>query len=334
MGGINTGRILVIRIDFLGDMVCTTPFLHSLRVKWPEAEIHVLANKYNAPVLDNNPDITRVHHYVYSKNRSKNLRPGFFTSLIDRVRLILRLRRLNFDLVIIPNGGMNKNAINFARQLNVPDCRWHNADTEFDDRNKSHIQNRSMVHEVFSGYKLVPELPLPEAVTLRIYPQHELIIKWNNIFQDNQRCRVGLFVSNNSYERSWDWDKWKALAEQLAESCDVVVFHSPDEAFPAGWGNMKNVQKISTPTLPDLVAAMTHIQLTISADSAPVHLSCALNIPVVALFESRPEKYLRWYPLGVKNSVVHEGKRVNDISVSSVLIAVNKILTEASVSKQ
>ncbi|MCX8959172.1 glycosyltransferase family 9 protein [Erwinia psidii] len=322
-------RILVIRIDFLGDMVCTTPFLHSLRVRWPQAEIHVLANKYNAPVLDNNPDVNVVHQYIYSKNRSKNPREGFFNSLTDRLCLILRLRKIKFDLVVIPNGGMNKNAINFAKQLNVPDCRWHNADTEFDDRKRSHVETRPMMHEALSGYKLVPELAIPEVLSLRVYPHSDLKIKWHNLFRDKQRCRVGLFVSNNSYERSWDWDKWKSLADALAVFYEVVVFHSPEEIFPEGWDNMANVCRVSTPTLPDLTAAMTHLQLTVSADSAPVHLSCALNIPVVALFESRPEKYLRWYPVGVRNIMIHEGKRVNDISVSSVLTAVKKVLDEA-----
>jgi len=51
-------RILVIRIDFLGDMLCTTAFLRALKQRWPHAELHVLANKYNAAVLPGNPDVT------------------------------------------------------------------------------------------------------------------------------------------------------------------------------------------------------------------------------------------------------------------------------------
>nr|WP_276551486.1 glycosyltransferase family 9 protein [Erwinia mallotivora] len=331
MGGEKIRRILVIRIDFLGDMVCTTPFLHSLRKRWPEAEIHVLANKYNASVLDNNPDVDVVHHYVYSKHYHKNLRAGFLNSLTDRIRLISKLRKLKFNFLIIPNGGVNKNAINFSKQLNISDCRWHNADTEFDDRNPLHVTTRPVVHEVLSGYKLVPELEIPDPITLRIYPQQDLKTKWQHYFNNKQRRRVGLFVSNNSYERQWAWDKWKSLAKSLAPDYEVIIFHSPEEKFPADWGDMAGVYRVSTQTIPDLIAAMTCIDLSVSADSAPVHLSCALNIPVVALFESRPEKYLRWYPLGVNNILLHEGNIVNDISVHRVLMAVKELLSGITV---
>jgi hypothetical protein len=36
------------------------------------------------------------------------------------------------------------------------------------------------------------------------------------------------------------------------------------------------------------------------------------------MFEDRPEKYLRWYPLGVPSMLLREGPRVNDISLESV----------------
>ena len=49
-----------------------------------------------------------------------------------------------------------------------------------------------------------------------------------------------------------------------------------------------------------MIAATSCMDLVVSADSVPVHLSSALNIPVIALFENRPEKYLRWYPISVK----------------------------------
>lgn len=65
----------------------------------------------------------------------------------------------------------------------------------------------------------------------------------------------------------------------------------------------------------------------ISADSAPVHIGSALQIPVVALFESRPEKYLRWYPLGVRHVLVHAGPQVEDIHVDAVESAARSLLT-------
>lgn len=323
-------RILVIRIDFLGDMVCTTPFIHSLKERWPEAEIHVLANKYNSSVLDGNPSITKIHLYVYSKNLHKNIRSNFFGSLIDRVKLILRLRMLKFDMVIIPNGGMNKNSINFARQLNVSDCRWHNSETEFDDRKPYHVNCRPIHHEALSGYKLVPEIDYPaiEQLCLQLYPRESLIRKWDGVLKGRGKRRVGLFVSNKSSVRCWPLEKWIKIAQKLSIHNDVIIFYPPEEIVSSAWKGLESVQCVQPPTIPDLIAAQSIIDLTISADSAPVHISSALNVPVIALFESRREKYLRWYPLGVENILIHEGDMVSEISVESVLLATNKILAD------
>ncbi|EPJ5279384.1 TPA: hypothetical protein ACKRF6_003759 [Proteus mirabilis] len=40
--------------------------------------------------------------------------------------------------------------------------RWHTHEIEFDDRNENHVLNRAIIHECFSGFKLMPELDLPE----------------------------------------------------------------------------------------------------------------------------------------------------------------------------
>ena len=53
-------KILVIRRDNIGDLVCTTPLLAALRARFPDAWIGVLANSYNAPVLSGYPHVNDV----------------------------------------------------------------------------------------------------------------------------------------------------------------------------------------------------------------------------------------------------------------------------------
>ncbi|AJI93660.1 glycosyltransferase 9 family protein [Yersinia ruckeri] len=324
-------RILVIRIDFLGDMVCTTALIHAMKRRWPAAEIHVLANKYNREALKNNQDISAIHTYVYSKQCERNLRPGKLAAIFDRLALIWRLRRLRFDILVIPNGGMNKNSIQFAKQLNVSDCRWHTKATEFDDRNSDHIANRAVRHEALSGFALLPELGYPDISSLRlhIYPEPQLQAKWQHDLGVKSKLRVGLFISNKSEQRRWSWDKWHALATKLSPQMELLIFHDPvDHPTEQQLGEV-TARWLATPSIPDLVAAMSQLDLVISADSAPVHLSAALDIPVVALFEARPEKYLRWYPL-VRHVMVYAGSRVDDISVDAVETAVHKLANELS----
>lgn len=250
-------------------------------------------------------------------------------ALFDRLALIWRLRRLGFDLLLIPNGGMNKNSIQFAKQLNVADRRWHTAETEFDDRNPEHVATRPIRHEALSGFALMPELGRVDIETLKlhVYPEPQLQAKWRADLGEKDRPRVGLFISNKSAQRRWSWDKWRQLALKLNAQAELLIFHDPAEQPSEQQLAGLTARCLSTPSTDDLMAAMSQLDLVISADSAPVHIGSALQIPVVALFESRPEKYLRWYPLGVRHVLVHAGPQVEDIHVDAVESAARSLLT-------
>lgn len=317
-------KILIIRIDFLGDMICTTALIKAIKKRWPNSEIHVLANKYNADILCNNPDVSFVHTYVYSKKTYRNMKPGFLNALIERGFLIFRLRRIKFDIGIIPNGGMNKNSIQFIKQLNIKDARWHDSITEFDDRNEDHISHRPMIHECLSGFKLVPEITIPDQseLSLFVYPREELRDKWKLKIESRGKIKVGLFISNKSSQRKLDLSKWSIIVESLQDDFDFYVFKDPlDEVDDL---NLKR-KIIETVDIKNMVAATSCLDIIVSADSAPVHLGSALKIPVIALFEDRPEKYLRWYPVGVEFRLLKGHRVVNDISTDSIINAINEI---------
>ena len=65
-------RILVIRRDNIGDLVCTTPLIRSLREQLPGAYIAALVTRYNMAVLARNPDIDALFSYT----KAKHLEPG------------------------------------------------------------------------------------------------------------------------------------------------------------------------------------------------------------------------------------------------------------------
>jgi heptosyltransferase-3 len=64
-------RILVIRRDNIGDLVCTTPLLRSLRRQLPNARIDCLVTRYNQAVLQDQPDIDSLYAYTKAKHRQE-----------------------------------------------------------------------------------------------------------------------------------------------------------------------------------------------------------------------------------------------------------------------
>lgn len=93
-------RILILKRDKLGDMLLTTPMLSLLRQALPQARIEVLANTYNAWILDGNPDVDAVLSY----QRVKEGGCIHWAAVWAQLRQTLALRRARYDWVIVANG--------------------------------------------------------------------------------------------------------------------------------------------------------------------------------------------------------------------------------------
>ena len=99
-------KVLILKRDKVGDMLLVTPMLAHLRRSRPDAEIHMLANDYNAWVLDGNQDFDRL--WVYPRVRhGASVRP---LALIEQVRQVLALRRMHFDFAIAAGGVVSPRA--------------------------------------------------------------------------------------------------------------------------------------------------------------------------------------------------------------------------------
>ena len=84
-------KILLIRRDNIGDLVCTTPAFAALRKHYPNAQIGALVNSYNAEVLRGNPNVD--HVFVYQKLKHAGNLASRFKALNQRLKLIAQLRR-------------------------------------------------------------------------------------------------------------------------------------------------------------------------------------------------------------------------------------------------
>ena len=332
-------RILVIRIDFFGDLLCTTPLLAALRQAHPDCYLAVLANKYNRAAVADNPDVDEVFEYVYSKQTERNRRPGMLNALIQRIQLILKLRRKKFDYVIIPNGGMHKNSILFSRWLGAKHVLFNDADTEFDDRKAEHRAHRKIEHEVLSGFRVAKKL-LGEVTPGALYfmPLDEQVRKARAHLSRLKSPIVALNFSARVAERSWPYSRWCELAATLAKNNSVVILGAPpmwnDPSFSdaldaAGLRGVAHT--FPTADFVELAAAISICDYVICCDGGPVHIAAALQKPVVALFENRPEKYKRWYPWGVPYQIAlsRNGIAVETVAVSDVLAAYEKLCSMA-----
>ena len=105
-----TLRVLIVKRDKLGDLLLTTPVLALLAGDIPNAEIHLLANDYNAWVVRGQRPLART--WTYSRAREGGrLRLG---AALSQLPLFLRLRRQHFDFAIVMGGDESHRGIRRA----------------------------------------------------------------------------------------------------------------------------------------------------------------------------------------------------------------------------
>ncbi len=96
----NVNKILVCQLRMIGDVLLATPAIRLLAERFPQAELHVLTERFCAPMLENNPHIARI--WALDK---KALR-----TLAHELAFSWKVARQGFDLVV-----------DFQQ---LPRCRW------------------------------------------------------------------------------------------------------------------------------------------------------------------------------------------------------------------
>jgi len=108
-------KVLVVKRDKIGDLLLTTPMLAHLKASQPRTEVHLVANDYNAWVVEGNRHIDRLWIYPRVRHGGK-LRLG---AAVKNVLLTYQLRKQRFDWVIVANGEHSHRAVALARRIGV-----------------------------------------------------------------------------------------------------------------------------------------------------------------------------------------------------------------------
>lgn len=337
-------KILVIRRDNIGDLVCTTPLFAALRQHWPNAQIDALVNSYNAPVLTGNQDLN--HVYVYKKYKHVAGKQSRLSWLYDRLRLVWQLRHQQFDLIILAKSSFDPHGLRFAKQIGgrkiVGFAPVNGKSTDLDVAVPEGPGEHE--HEVELTFRLLP----PLGIKIQPGPLKVLSVSPGGAQVDKPSASiapVAIHISARETERQWPIEKWTELTRQLLKSTEskVMLLWAPgsqdDGAHPGddelakvlidslNEAERQRLLACPTKTLPDLSSALSEASLLVCCDGGALHIAAGLGKPVVGLFQNHPIKYNHWYPWMVPYRLVKAPvDQVNEIPVNQVVVAVQGLL--------
>lgn len=309
-------RILVIEIWLLGDVVLVTPLLQALRLRFPDAQISLLAKRHAEELLTNSGLVDQFITFdfpwtaVTGKYRAARYDRHAITALISR------LRRENFDLTIDCRMDIRSNLIAFATgaprrlgyrfgggsylltdALTASPNDHHKVDDWLallpsNNGTSRHIAGES--HKLFTPRLHVTTEERAEAAR-----------RLRSLGFTDDDLIIGIHPGASQPQRRWSLADFAWVADSLAErhSAKPLVFLDPEnygETMPLHGSG----QFLST-SLRELMATLTQCDLLICNDSGPMHIADALGVPVVAVFTTGNPTWHR--PYGEDQVVVGRG---------------------------
>ncbi len=284
--------ILVVRLDHIGDFICTSPVFKNLKARFPSASITALVNSASKDLALRNPNIDKVITYspFYLARSGKSSR------LEGLSRIIKDVRALKFDLGIDPRGDlisiiiMRLGGVKYIAGYGITGGGFMlNETCKYDD--SKHIMDRNVAllealdipvsdrsPEVFFSEKDKDEVErlLRRKEVLQHPPRNDG--SNNSLAMTEKAVVVHPFAGAKAKE--WSGENFQKLIDRLrSDGRNVFLVGSRDDG-----GAFENVidlrGKISLPQLSYLVKSAGSF---IGLDSGPANIAAALNVPSVII---------------------------------------------------
>lgn len=319
-------RILVVRRDNIGDLVCTTPLIHALRQRYPDARIDALVNSYNLPIVAHNPDLDTAYAYTKAKHRNRKVET-FIGVTWRRARLMWQLRSTRYDLVVLANGGCLDRPLRLAR-LVAPahTLGFYDARTAGANRIDLRVTEPKprQGHEVETLFGLLAPLgidPPPGPLILRPSPDElskaKQCLRQQAWFVEN-RPTLAVHISARKPSQRWPAQHFVTVMRALAASRDVqfMLFWSPGaDDNPLHPGDDAKAQDIlsalhkafpiqpwPTKHLDELMGGLAACNGMLCSDGGAMHIGAALGLPIACFFgQSNVDT---WRPWGVPQRIM------------------------------
>lgn len=290
-------RILVVRLDLIGDLVLSMVIVRVLKRTYPSAEIDLISVPASARVIEGDPDVARLLGYdpnIWRRPKAllqkKNWR--------ELNALLKTLHECEYDLAISVFGkwagvlaalsgarrtlGFEKESFPGLMTDTVAGKHWTPGEKKHEvDYCLELARAAGAVIEAQDRY---PRLVIPAQVMSEV----EELLMATGVEPD--RSLIACHVSaNNGQSKRWPVPYWAALLDRLIseEHAQVVLTGAPND--------LPLIEKITRrmhaqplnlagkTSLTQLAALLKRADLLISGDSGPMHMASAVDTPVIAI---------------------------------------------------
>lgn len=298
------GRVLVVRMGALGDIVHALPVLAALRAHRPDVQVDWLVDARYDAVLALVEGLRR-RIVVRAPADGDGAGATRFAGVGGMIWALLELQRMRYDAALDLQGLIKSavyarlsgatRVVGFARAaLREPPAAWcYHEHVPVDDRG----------HVVHKNLAVLPSLGVPPAGVVFPWARADSAVSDTVRAWPVVRQSAGLALVNPGAaweNKRWPPERFGALAAGLAARHGLVsvVTWGPGERARADAvvEASRGHAVVSPPTaLVDVLALARAARLCVSGDTGPLHLAASVGTPIVGLFgPTRPERNGPW----------------------------------------
>jgi len=298
-------RILVLRLERIGDLLMTLPALADLRAFAPAAKIDLVVGSWNADLARAIDPVDRVL-CLDASWLAREVEGRGVVSLIAAAR---RLRGTHYDLAVNFEPDIRGNIV-----LAASGARWIagyrsggggpllDVALDFDTAAHTSDNARRLVSAIF-------ESPIPAEQPPTLVVPSEAHENASRLLIDAGQPLIGIHVSGGRAIKQWPVERFAEVGRRLVEHSGATILltgaagdRAMVEAVKARLPEHKAIDVAGHADLLTLAGLIERLDLLVTGDSGPMHLAVAVGTPVVAVFG--PSDPARYAPRGPLDRVV------------------------------
>jgi len=296
-------KILLIRFGSLGDVVLTLPVVEAVRRSFPNAYIAMLVSDKCANIVSADPRFNEIITF----RRSAKGKEG----LAEMHRIIYLLRERKFDVSIDMQRKFRSAYLAYKGKIETR-IGYHQP---FGFLCNIKIPDKVNKHSVDRNLDLIKPLGIDSAERVpKIYLSDEDRDFAKNIFDSygitsNDKV-LGIFPGAGWRPRCWLPERFAKIADLAMniENAKVIVFCGPDESdivdeVVKNMDNKPFVMKEKV-TQRQLASMIEKVDVMLSNDTGPMHISVGVGTTTVALFG--PGNHIKFQPIGEKHAIIRK----------------------------
>jgi len=283
----NDKRILLVRLNRIGDALVCTPIIKALLDN--NFQVDIIADKKNYFIFKNFSGVSEIFIFTHR-----------LTSLLD---IIIATNRKRFDYIVDLHDDLSTTVsliIAFSNAekkfgLSKKTASLYSKTIDRPDARSNHVIER--ISQLLKLFNLNPAIA-QKRVFFPIDDRSRNIINnlMNDHFPDNLPL-LGINISAGSPARFWGVEKYIKLLESIpSNNLNIIILSSPGDKELAKRISSGKYLTFSTEDFTEFAAIISRLNLLFTPDTSVVHLASAYNIPMFGIYVKFNTDEIIWYP--------------------------------------